>query len=126
MGELQFYQGDKMPSWPNDLPALPLREGYSETFSNTTIRTNMDVGPAKIRRRISYGAAPLSVTLYLTDAEVASLESFYGATLLDGALSFTNVHPRKGTTVTIRFTSPPMIESMGTQWRASFGLEVIP
>lgn len=88
----------------------------------------MEVGPAKVRRRISYNVVPLSIALAdLTTTQIGTLETFYNTTCLGGALSFTYTHPRTSASVTCRFTGPPKITCPdGVNWRAEFGLEILP
>ena len=115
-----------MATWPATLPQIPLRAGYGETFPDTAIRTEMGVGPAKIRRRISHNVRPLSVAFILTSAQVDILDEFYQTTTLGGALAFDHEHPRTGTAAELRFTGPPQISVVGGDYLAEFGIEVLP
>jgi hypothetical protein len=117
-----------MASWPSELPRIPTIDSYSETFAETALRTDMEVGPAKVRRRISANVKPLAIAIdRLTSANVDTLEAFYQTTLLGGAESFDYTHPRTGATVSCRFTGPPKITSPKPPgYRAAFGLEIMP
>lgn len=117
-----------MTTWPSTIPSYHITNAYSEQFPETAVRTEMDVGPAKIRRRITYNVAPLTIILDgLSKTQIASLETFYRATLLGGTLPFTWTHPRTGASVSLRFTSRPKVQpANGVTWRAEFGLEVLP
>ncbi|QLH37711.1 MAG: hypothetical protein HWD60_00095 [Defluviicoccus sp.] len=42
--------------WPSSLPQKPLVDGFSETAPNLVVRSPMDVGPAKVRRRATAGS----------------------------------------------------------------------
>ena len=119
-----------MPTWPTELQPYPLVSGYQEAPPNTAIRTEMDTGPAKQRRR--YTAAPRTITgavVLKTKAEVDVLDAFFVTTLQGGALSF-DWQDRNGVTRTFRFvagsdalTYEPIEPD---RWRASMRLEIMP
>ena len=116
------------PTWPVGLPQLIAVDGYGETPPDTTLRTGMDAGPAKVRRRSTAGIRPLSVQLDLDAAQVETLDGFYVATLQGGALAFDWVHPRTQAIATLRFVRPPAYRPQGSDaaWRAVMQLEVLP
>ena len=116
-----------MATWPSTLPQKPLYSGFSETFANTGIRTSMDVGPPKTRRRTTAGVGPHEVTFYLeSSTQLGYLRTFYGSTLGSGTLPFDWAHPITGVTESWLFTGPPKITPEGLWYLASFGLEVQP
>ena len=115
-----------MATWPATLPQEPLREGFSETFTDTSIRTDMAVGPAKTRRRTSTGVKKYEVSFYMTSTEVDILETFYDNTLGSGTTEFSWEHPRTKDSESWRFTGPPEISSWGIGYRVVFGLEQMP
>ena len=117
-----------MPAaWPGTLPQDVFVEGYNERFGGTRLRTQMEKGPAKQRRRGTAAAKPLRVGVPLTRAQVAIFESFYEDDLEGGTLDFTWLHPRKLTTVTFRFVEDPDVApDSGQSWRASLALEIMP
>lgn len=113
--------------WPNTLPAAPLVEGFHETPGQTAVRTQMEQGPAKVRRRTTAGVDSMSLLLLLSKAQVATLESFFSDTLAGGALGFAYTHPRTGLSVTCRFTAPPQYTpTNGNYFKAALSLEVLP
>lgn len=65
-----------MATWPTTLPS-PLRSGYGIQTQDATVRTDMDVGPARVRRRTT--SAPDTVTLsWLFDAsQMAVFRAFW-------------------------------------------------
>ncbi len=114
-------------SWPAELPQDVLRKGYEEAFPDVTVRTEMDVGPAKVRRRYTAGVSPFSAPILMTRAQVAVLKIFHVTTLLGGSLPFDFEHPRELVTVTFRFLSPPRIMALrGDWWQATLDLEILP
>ena len=83
-----------MPAWPASLPQAPLARGYQEAFGDTTLRTQMDAGPDKLRRRFTAGVDSFTTLLRLTKTQAATFESFYKTDTAGGTLAFTWVHPR--------------------------------
>lgn len=53
--------------WPSGLPHSPRRSAYSRSTGNNTVRTTMEFGPAKTRRRSSAQPSVLSATYYLME-----------------------------------------------------------
>jgi hypothetical protein len=115
--------------WPLDLPQKVNRD-FTETGNTNIVRSPMDAGPAKMRRR-SEGVKTLNVSFDMTTANCATFETFVYSTL-NSTARFDFVHPRTGTTVEVRivpgtdgqlFTSSYIIEG---RWRISFKLEVLP
>jgi hypothetical protein len=86
--------------WPSaPFPQSP-QKGFTESQGVNVLRSPMDVGPAKMRRR---GARPstLNVQFILTSAQAATLETFVKTTLL-GTKRFNFTHPRTGSSVEVR------------------------
>jgi len=103
-------------------------EGLSEQAPNTLIRSQMEAGPAKVRRRFTAGARLIECQVRLTPAQVDLLDTFFDATIAGGALPFDWKHPGDGTAVTFRFVEPPGYTPVarGTLWHASLRLEILP
>ena len=85
--------------WPPGLPQV-VEKGFTESIGLNVLRTPMDSGPAKIRRR-SLRPATMSVSFLLTEAQVTILETFVFTTI-QGIARFGFPHPRKGTQVETR------------------------
>ena len=100
-----------MPAWPSIFPA-PLFAGYALEPESSVARTDMDVGPARHRRR--YTAAPTMTpcAVILSNAQFAIFEAWHRHELQDGSSWFT-APVRNGQGVTLqecRFVEP---------WKAS-------
>jgi len=97
-----------------------------------SIRTSMDVGPAKVRRRLTANVEPLSVQFNLTGTQLALLREFYTDSTLGGALPFDFKDPETGTTQTFRFTAAPKYSGKSPRsggaglWSVSIELERMP
>jgi hypothetical protein len=116
-----------MTTWPESLPAAPLLDGFSETPPDLTLRTQMEQGPAKTRRRTTAGVTQMTAAYFLTRAQVETLLDFYTADLSGGSLSFAFVHPRTGDNVNVRFRQPPALTPLnGIYCRVKLSLEVLP
>lgn len=115
-----------MAVWPATLPP-PALNSLQESPPNNTIRSQMDKGPAKVRRRTTANIRPLAFNLKLTPAQVQTLDDFYNITTFSGADEFDYVHPRTGAGCSARFVQPPgYSEQEGTIYNASVSLEILP
>lgn len=113
--------------WPPGLPDDVLVEGYKEGLPKVTVRTQMDAGPPKVRRRQTAAVATLSFSLDLTREQVALLTEFHGTTLRGGSLSFEWRHPRTRAVCQMRFIDPPDPRPLsGRHWVAACTVEVLP
>jgi len=116
-----------MPLWPTGLPQAPSKDGLSEQAPNTVIRTPMEAGPTKVRRRFTAGIRPFTMTFLLTKAQVELLDGFYWTTLVGGSLTFDWVHPRTGLSATFAFVEPPVYTARGPDaWDAVVKVEIRP
>jgi chitodextrinase len=90
--------------WPTSLPSVfQAQPGAVETAPDMMLETQMDAGPPKARRRFTAAPRPVTGTLVLTQAQRATLDSFYVNTLQGGVLPFEWTHPMTGAIVVYRF-----------------------
>ena len=119
-----------IPSWASQpLPQSP-QKGFTESIGLNIIRSPMDAGPAKQRRR-SVGVNTMDLSFIMTTAQTVSLESFINNTL-SGVKRFSFPHPRTSATVEVRIVP----ESDGTffklqylapgYWQTSLKFEILP
>lgn len=73
-----------VPSWPALLPP-PMIDGYSEKAKPTFIRTEMDSGRARNRRRAVTGAVQFEQTYRLTQTQLAVFEDWWENVVFGGA-----------------------------------------
>lgn len=115
-----------MAVWPTSLPA-PALNSLNETPPNNVIRSSMDRGPAKLRRRTTANIRPLSFSLMLTPEQTQILDDFFTTDTFSGAEQFDFTHPRTGAAVKARFVDPPSYnETEGVLYAASVSLEILP
>ncbi len=114
--------------WPATLPDTLSLEGLSDRLPSGAIRTQMDGGPVKQRRRFTAAVEPITGSLVLTAAQTEILDAFWLTTTKMGTLSFNWTHPRKLTAVEMRFvaTSPPQYTPAGGLYSVTLELEVLP
>ena len=98
-----------MATWPASLPqTFPI--GTKEKHQEGRVRSSVDYGPAKLRRRFSAVVKTYRIPaerFLLTDAQKTTYETFFNSTLSGGTLDFdwTNPWPGAGT-ITFRIVSP--------------------
>lgn len=115
-----------MTTWPSTLPS-PAINTFSEAPPNNIIRSSMDKGYDKVRRRTTASIRPISFTLKLTDDQVTIIDDFYNDETVGGSLSFDYIHPRTGATVEARFAEPPSYQSNeNVIYDVSVSLEILP
>lgn len=115
------------PTWPSSLPQYVLEGGYQETLQDQTLETQMEAGPAKIRRRYTKSLRKFQISLLMTSAQANTFESFWQNDCAGGSTPFTWVHPRTRATATMRFRNPaPQFSTTGgTNVMAQFNVEII-
>lgn len=115
--------------WPSTIPQKPNTD-YSETSGVLIMRTSMDAGPAKMRRR-GKRTETLQVSFDMSTEQVDDLDAFIKNTLR-GTARFGFPHPRLGTVVETRIV--PQTDGafysinyiMPERWRVSMQMEVLP
>lgn len=116
-----------MASWPATLPQAFEQDGYSEPFASNVVRTEMDVGPPKVRKRYTAAVKQFAGLMYLTETQAETLETFYETTTNWGSDAFDWVHPRTGAAISCRFAGPPVLEqARGRYVAAMIQIEVLP
>ena len=118
-------------SWPTtgNFPQGP-QKGFSESIGVNVIRSPMDAGPAKQRRR-SERPSTMDVNFMLTTAQTQTLETFVFVDL-EGVRRFNFVHPRLNTTIEARIVPQSEGELFRLQylapgyWQANLKFEILP
>lgn len=115
-------------TWPGTLPAAPRSSGFREIAPRSSIRTNNDVGPAKLRRRTTGNVRRFQMVFELTLAQVATLDTFFVTTLTGGSEAYNFNHPRTGVAGEFRFLEPPSFSNSegGDLWVGVCNVELLP
>lgn len=115
--------------WPPGLPQIPER-GFTESIGVSVLRTPMEAGPAKMRRRFKRPTV-MQVSYLLSTAQVNTLETFVFTTL-QGVYRFTFPHPRTGASVETRIvpgqdsTYYTISYAAPGYWKIGLQLEIMP
>ncbi len=118
-----------MASYPASLPDDFLQADFSESAPDNVIASDMDVGPPKTRRRSSAAVRKISGNVLMTSAQVATHDTFFTATLYDGAEPFDWTDPRTGANVSYLYQpgSPPLYTPAGPgRWIVTIKLMEMP
>jgi hypothetical protein len=116
-----------METWPTTLP-LPNLSGYSAKKAGAFVRTEMEKGPARQRKKSRGTPTQIKVAWRLTRAEKAIFLDFYENDIQDGAAWFLmNLDIGAGMQLMkTRFIDDPDRNAMaGMHWNVSVTLEVI-
>lgn len=73
----------------------------------------MEVGPDKVRRRVSYTAENITGQVMCTEAQAQALDLFYKETVRSGTIRFTMNAPHFGLPREARFLEPPEFSWIG-------------
>lgn len=115
-----------VPDWPTALYGKILKDGFQEVLPDNTARTNMDMGPAKARRKSTSGVQPYNVQMFFSTAEVAAFNTFYRTTLNDGAYRFNFYAPRTKVAGEFRIPEAPTYTPMDQGYLVTFQMELLP
>lgn len=116
-----------MPTWPAELPQSPQVAGYSESPQSQVLRTQMDAGPAKTRRRFTAATRTIPVRYQLTAEQVAVFEAWFENVIAGGALPFDWPY-RAGVVTALVAGEPPyrLTPVAGPWWQLDMQLELQP
>ncbi len=116
------------PTWPLSLPQLVDVANFARNSSNNVIESQVDAGPAKIRRRFTVKSKLLVVNLDMTADQYNTFEDFFEVGCLSGAQPFTWVDPISQATATFRFRlPPPQLTALDPNFfRLQLNLELMP
>lgn len=115
-------------AWPASLPQLVLVDGFSEGLGDGRLRSSMDTGPAKVRRRSSAMPRPLQGRVLMTSAQLDVLRAFVDDDLIGGSLPFSFPDPITRASILVRFLgSLPGWSARGPDaYDVALDLEVLP
>jgi hypothetical protein len=119
------------PAWPGGLPQNQFI-AVADERQKGALRTAMDAGPAKMRRRFSAVVRAIICPIEMTGTQKGIFDTFFNTTLAEGALPFTWSDPATDATQNYRFTAPPKFtldvggEPGARLWKASLALEILP
>ncbi|MDR1836408.1 MAG: hypothetical protein LBQ89_02000 [Treponema sp.] len=109
--------------WPELLPSGLLADGFSKQPQSNIIRTSMDAGPKKARRRYTARTVKYSGKQVFDAAELAVFEQFYHNVIADGVLRFNFNDPVTGETAEFRFTEDYTVNEIEGYYEVTLSLE---
>lgn len=115
--------------WPGTLPQAPLA-GVSESKGTLILRTPMDKGPAKMRRRAERPDT-MALRMIMDSTQLSTLETFVFTTIGSTA-RFGFPHPRSGSQIEARLVPNQdgelytVTDLSPTVFSVSFTVEVLP
>lgn len=89
--------------WPLDLPQRPQVESYSKKHPNQLLRSEMETGSAKVRRRGKSKPHQLTLKYIFDTNELQLFTDFVEIAISDGAVCFDWPHPVHNRYVRARF-----------------------
>jgi hypothetical protein len=110
-------------SWPELLPPELLEDGFSEQPQNAVIRTAMDAGPKKARRRYTARTVKYTGKQVFDKAELTVFKQFYHNVLADGVLRFNFADPVTRETAEFRFTENYTVNALDGLFEVQMSLE---
>lgn len=118
-----------MATYPSNLPFFDMRAGYGEAAPGGILRTGMDAGPAKMRRRSSSVPSRFSgTTAPMSAAQLADFQEWVRASIAGGAISFTAAHPVTQAVTRFRFadaSQPYSVTATGQGYAITAELEIL-
>ena len=123
--------------WPLTLPQVPIISGYTESMPSNLLRSEMETGPAKVRRRGNAKPITIKAPYILSTEQMEFLDTFVYETIGGGAVCFDWPRPRfySGDTRYVRARLVPASDSLydrttvdGTTdfWSVTLTLEIFP
>jgi hypothetical protein len=89
--------------WPAELPQVPLVQGYTRKPQAARVRSAVDAGPAKVRRRFTAKVRNVTYLITVNKEQWAIFWNFYDNTLAQGSLPFDWIDGVSGDPATLRF-----------------------
>ncbi len=112
--------------YPGTLPTNFQTQGYKETGADNQIRSQMDVGPQKVRRRTTANVRKITGQFFLTPAQYTTFKTFYETDTSYGVTPFDFTDPH-GNTNEYRFVKPPVYSPNGNvEWLVRVEWEQLP
>jgi hypothetical protein len=114
-------------SWPTTLQTLWSEANFGLDAGDSSIRSEMDFGPNKVRRRTTVAIDRFSGSIYLTTAQYTIFKNFFNVSLNRGTNTFYFNHPIEEDQRVFRFIGSYRITSIGAgNFILNFTWEEIP
>ena len=100
-----------MPDWPNaaGFPQVPLAGTWRRLRQKNALEFAPDVGPPLVRKRSTVSTLSATFNIKLTEAQLATLDTFFETTCGEGSVQFDWTNPETGVTDTWAWANPPEV-----------------
>lgn len=98
-------------AWPANLPGCA--ESWEEFDQPVTVRTNMDAGQPKVRRRFTRTMRAVRVNFVMDHAQAMALRTYFEIDLQGGVQEHQFRHPFSNAVEAFRFMEAPRISEAG-------------
>lgn len=102
-----------MDNWPSSLQQKLNADSFEKKFGSSSVRSENDIGPAKVRSRFTDAIDVYGCQILLDFSEYPDLEEFYKTTLNNGVNRFLFTDSFSGLETEYRFVEPPVIRPLG-------------
>ncbi len=110
-------------TWPDGLPDVLILDGQNADKKNAVLRTEMDAGPAKQRRRYTIATKDFNGSIVVNETQRKKLETWFDNVIAGGALRFLMKDPQTLEYAEFRFKQPYKEDSLDGNWRITMILE---
>lgn len=114
-------------AYPSTLPQAPQRNGFNQQQTPNTIRSNVDVGEAKVRCRYTYAMKKEKWSISLDRTEISTFNNWFNDDLKSGVLRFDFTDSITGEVEEYRILDIPIFTPFGTcgSYLVSFNVEQV-
>lgn len=113
-------------NWTDVSPDLPdnfQENSFTESEKTANIKTAMDIGPSKVRRRYTTHTSIYSGSMLMDSSQKSAFKVFYQTTLRNGQYSFNFPNPSEAGYVEVKFNGVPSYKALeNSYWNISFSL----
>lgn len=99
--------------WPATLQQLVNEGGFTMTIGDTSVRSDMDTGLPKIRRRFTKSIDFANVNIWVDVAQYNTWRTFYDTSIDGGTLAFELEHPITGVLTEFLIIGAPQVTPIG-------------
>jgi hypothetical protein len=113
--------------WPSQFQQLLDRDSFNYKIGPTVLRSDMGIGPAKVRRLVTKSVDTLSCSIVLEFDLYQDFVDFFDITLNGGINTFYFDHPFTGVQEVFRFSEAPNFTPLGgRQFKVKMVWEKLP
>ena len=112
--------------WPVGVPDCWQVDPYSEQERPTVIRSEIEVGQPRVRRRYIEAITDVSANLVCNGPQLRILLRWFNQDLSWGVRRFSAVSPSTGKAEEFRFKTPPLVSQMTKDlWNVALDVEML-